>query len=376
MKKSLVALAALAATSVFAQSSVTLDGYIDRGYLTTNNTDNTKDSKVLSSAAGTTTIGIKGVEDLGGGMKAGFWISTDWSDLAGASQDGTAATASSIQSGGFANSQNFIELVSASTGTLRLGNINNEILTATTGVAAPAFSTGVGSVYSSAFSVHDGYGTGKVGSVGFLEKGTLGATNGGVRGIRQVNTVKYISPKFSGFTFAYGMAPKNENAGTGTDTVGATDMSIRYANGPLDVMYASLKYKVGRTAPANGSLTANSDNTHTMLAASYAVMPTLKLHAGFGSSKASDTALANAKSTQYGVTYNMGAFDIMANMAKVDNKNATAYDRKMTGFGVNYNLSKTSRVYFRMDDIKLNDGGTVTSGDSIKRNVIGVSRAF
>jgi predicted porin len=113
-----------------------------------------------------------------------------------------------------------------------------------------------------------------------------------------------------------------------------------------------------------------------MLAASYAVMPTLKLHAGFGSSKASDTALANAKSTQYGVTYNMGAFDIMANMAKVDNKNTTAYDRKMTGFGVNYNLSKTSRVYFRMDDIKLNDGGTVTSGDSIKRNVVGVSRAF
>jgi len=376
MKKSLVALAALAATSVFAQSSVTLDGYIDRGYLTTNDTDNTKDSIALSSAAGTTTIGIKGVEDLGGGMKAGFWISTDWSDLAGASQDGTAATASSIQSGGFANSQNFIELVSASTGTLRLGNINNEILTATTGVAAPAFSTGVGSVYSSAFSVHDGYGTGKVGSVGFLEKGTLGATNGGVRGIRQVNTVKYISPNISGFTFAYGMAPKNQNAGTGTDTVGATDMSIRYAKGPLDVMYASLKYKVGSTAPANGSLTANSDNTHTMLAASYAVMPTLKLHAGFGSSKASDTALANAKSTQYGVTYNMGAFDIMANMAKVDNKNATAYDRKMTGFGVNYNLSKTSRVYFRMDDIKLNDGGTVTSGDSIKRNVIGVSRAF
>jgi predicted porin len=204
----------------------------------------------------------------------------------------------------------------------------------------------------------------------------LGATNGGARGIRQANTIKYISPKFMDVTVAYGFVPKNDNNGT-SDTVGVTDMSIRYAAGPLDIMYASLKFEVGANAPLNGGLTASSDNTQTILAASYAVMPTLKLHTGFGESKASATTIANSKSTQYGVTYTMGNIDLMAQMASVDNKNATAFDRKMTGLGLNYNLSKTTRAYVRYDNIKLNDGAaTAVAGDTIKRTAFGVSRSF
>jgi hypothetical protein len=257
-----------------------------------------------------------------------------------------------------------------------MGTVNNEVLTATTGVAAPAFSTGIGSAYSSGWSTHDGYGTGTSGSGGIVNKATLSATNGGARGIRQANTIKYISPKVMDVTVSYGMAPKNDVNGTG-DTVGVTDMSLRYTAGPLDVMYASLKYDVGANAPLNGSLTANSTNTHTITAITYTVMPTLKLHAGSGNSKASDTALANSSSTQFGATYTMGAFDIMAQTAKVDNKNTTAYDRKMTGLGVNYNLSKTTRAYVRYDNLKLNDGAaTAVSGDSIKRTAFGVSTSF
>ncbi len=355
-----------------------MEGYIDRAYLKTNNTDNAKDAKGLSSAAGTTALRIKGTEDLGGGLSAGFLITTDWSDLSGANQDATATTASSIQTGGFANSQSYIEMVSKTMGKVQLGTINNEILTATTGVAAPGFSTGVGSAYSSAFSTHDGYGTGTVGSVGLVNKVALGATAAGVRGIRQNNTIKYVSPNFSGVTFAYGVAPKNSVGGTG-DTVGVTDMSVRYTNGPLDVMYASLKFQVGAaTAPANGSLTADSTNTQSILGASYAVMPTLKLHTGMGKSKASAATLANSKSTQYGVTWSATPMiDVMAQVASVKDDSATSsYDRKMTGLGVDYKFSKTTRAYVRYDNLKLNNGGTVTAGDSIKRTAIGVSKSF
>ena len=378
MKKTLVAIAALAAFGAQAQSSVTMEGYIDRGYVKTDNTNNEKDAKGVGSNAGTTSLRIKGTEDLGNGLSAGFLITTDWADLSGANQDTTATTASSIQTGGFANSQSYIEMVSKTMGKVQLGSINNEILTATTAVAAPGFSTGVGSAYSSSWSTHDGYGTGVTGSGGIVSKTTLGATGAGARGIRQANTIKYVSPNFSGVTFAYGIAPKNSVGGTG-DTVGVTDMSIRYANGPLDVMYASLKYEVGSAAaPTNGSLTANSDNTQTILAASYAVMPTLKLHTGFGTSKASAATLANSKSTQYGVTWNATPMiDVMVQTASVkDDSASSSYDRKMTGFGVDYKFSKTTRAYFRMDDLKLNDGGTVTSGDSIKRTAIGVSKSF
>jgi len=384
MKKTLVASAALTAVSAFAQSTVTIEGYFDRGYTKVNNSNDAKDVKSVSSSAGTTSLRFKGSQDLGGGLSAGFLSTTDYADLAGTNQDSTATTASSIQTGGFNNSQAYIEVVSTTAGTLRMGTVNNEVLTATTAVAAPAFSTGIGSTYSSSWSTHDGYGSGVTGSGGIVSKSALGATNGGARGIRQANTMKYISPKFMDVTFAYGMAPKNSTTLDGTvDTVGVKDMSLRYAAGPLDVMYASLKYEVGTgfAAPLNGSLTANSTNTQTITAVTYTVMPELKLHAGAGKSKASATTLANSSSTQFGATYTMGAFVVMAQTAKVDNKNAATTtltgDRKMTGLGLDYNLSKTTRAYVRYDNLKLNDGAaTATAGDTIKRTAIGVSQSF
>jgi len=125
MKKTLIAIAALAATGAFAQSTVTIDGYFDRGYVTTNNSNNTKDTKAVGSNAGTTTIGIKVSEDLGAGLKMGLSVNTDWADLGGLAQGTVVA-----QSVAFANSQSFAELSDAKMGTLRLGTINNEILTA------------------------------------------------------------------------------------------------------------------------------------------------------------------------------------------------------------------------------------------------------
>ena len=366
---------------------MTIDGYIDRAYTVTNNSDDAKDSKLLSSASGTTTIGIKGVEDLGGGLKVGFSINTDWADLGGLTQDASAtAGASSLTGGGtipsqagtFGNSQSFIELVSASVGTLRLGSPNNDTLTNAISVASPAFSTGIGSAYSSSWSLHNGMGTGTTGAGGLVTKTALGATGAGQRGIRQANTVKYISPSINGIVFSYTNAQANSNTGTSTvDTVGITEVALRYTAGPVDAMYTSLKYKVGAgTAPLNGGLGANETTTHNLLGVAYSVMPNLKLHGGWGSSKASATTIANSTSTQYGVTYTMGAFDVLAQTAKVDDKNTTGYDRKMTGLGVNYNLSKTAKVYFRMDDLKLNSGGTVTAGDTIKRNAVGFSKSF
>jgi len=169
MKKTLVALAALAATSAFAQ--VTLTGYMDRAYTITDSTLNTADSKTIGSNAGTTGIVIAASEDLGGGMRAGASIATDWAEAGGLTQDGsntstaTANTATGnipTANGSFGNAQSFLFIQDAKLGTLRMGNVNNEVLTAVTGVGSP-FSTGVGSAYSSAFSVHDGYGTGTSG---------------------------------------------------------------------------------------------------------------------------------------------------------------------------------------------------------------------
>jgi len=269
--------------------------------------------------------------------------------------------------------------VSATAGTLRLGTPNNDILTNATAVASPAFSTGVGSAYSSSWSIHSGYGTGTTGFGGIVNKSSLGATSGGVRGIRQANTVKYISPSFNGLQVSYSVAPVNSNSGTSTvDTVGVTELAARYDNGPLTVMYTQLKYTVGdNTAPAYGSLTASATNTHSLLGASYQALSNVKLHAGWGGSTASADTIANSKSQQYGVTWNAtGDIDVLAQRAKTTDNNTTAYNRSMYGIGVDYKLSKTTRAYFRMDNLQLNANGTSTSGDTIKRSAVGISTSF
>ena len=379
MKKSLIALAALAAVSAASAqtSSLTIDGYFDRGYVQTNNTNNLKDAKAVSSNAGTTTVGIKGSEDLGGGLKAGFSINTDWAEAAGQTQDGTPPT--SAQSG-FANSQSFLDLASAQYGTLRLGNPNSEILTAVTSVASPAFSTGVGSAYSSSFSIHNGYGNGVTGSNNIFTASAISSNaTAGARQIRQANTIKYISPAFSGFNVVFATVRKNDTAGT-ADIAGVTEFAVNYVNGPLAAVYAQTKVETGANAStyANGVLANNASSTMSILGASYQLLPVLKVHAGLGRSTSSATTIAyDTSSYQVGATYNVTpVITMMAQYVKVDDKAATNNDRTLTGFGADYNFSKTTRAYVRYDSINYNSSGTAAAGSQVKRTAVGVSKAF
>jgi predicted porin len=123
-------------------------------------------------------------------------------------------------------------------------------------------------------------------------------------------------------------------------------------------------------------ISTGTSSKQNLLGASYQALPTLKLHAGFGSSKASATTIADSTSTQYGVTYNVTpVIDVLAQVAKVDDKNTTAYDRKMTGLGVDYKFSKTVRAYLRYDSLNLNTAAA-SSGSEIKRTAVGFSQSF
>ena len=357
---------------------MSITGYFDRGYTTTNNTNNLKDAKGIGSSAGTTAIKFNVTQDLGNGLKASFLSETNPADLGGITQDAT-TTDVTTQSGGFNNGESFLALAGGF-GEVKLGSVNNELLTAATGVAAPGLSTGVGSSYSSGWSMFNGVGTGTVGKVGIVAAGDIGATGVGVRGIRQANTIKYVSPAFNGFKFAYGAAGKVNNQSTTTaDAAGFTDMSLRYTNGPLDVMYASLKIDTNETATANTQVGTNvaaagAKYTHNLLAATY-TLGAFKLHAGTGGSKSDTDANVKTKGTVYGVTYTMGAWDLMANMAKADDQGTQNKDRKMTGLGVNYNFSKTVRAYARYDSLNY-DKATASSGSEVKRTAVGMSVTF
>ncbi|MFM1869601.1 MAG: hypothetical protein RLY99_345, partial [Pseudomonadota bacterium] len=81
MKKSLIALAALAtvATAAQAQSSVTIYGVMDAGVTTVDKISATSGrvTGLTSGGLSTSRIGFKGTEDLGGGLSAGFTLETE-----------------------------------------------------------------------------------------------------------------------------------------------------------------------------------------------------------------------------------------------------------------------------------------------------------
>jgi len=80
MKKTLIALAALAAGSAFAQSSVTLYGRVDMSLAHTTNAA----TGMVSGFNSPSVFGLKGSEDLGGGLKANFGLESSGFDSTGA----------------------------------------------------------------------------------------------------------------------------------------------------------------------------------------------------------------------------------------------------------------------------------------------------
>lgn len=74
MKKfaTLAVLAAISATS-YAQSSVTLFGVADVAFQVGRGTETNRTSQG-SGGLSSSRLGFRGIEDLGGGLKAGFWL--------------------------------------------------------------------------------------------------------------------------------------------------------------------------------------------------------------------------------------------------------------------------------------------------------------
>lgn len=114
MKKTVLALAAIAASSAaFAQSSVTLYGVVDASVESVKGNANGKSTtfnRVSSGNLATSRLGFKGVEDLGGGLKAKFQLEAAVSADTGASA-----------SGRFFDRAAWVGLASAEAGELRIG---------------------------------------------------------------------------------------------------------------------------------------------------------------------------------------------------------------------------------------------------------------
>ena len=214
MKKSLIALAVVAASgAAMAQSSVTLYGVADAGVGkikygaggTTPANDASNKVEFQSGSLmnnGTSRLGVRGTEDLGGGLKAGFNFETGL-DL----DDGSAVGAFWARQANVWLGGNF--------GTVKLGR-----------QFTPSYLT------TSAFEL-----------TGTANYSVLANTyNYAGIGSRANSAFSYATPDFGGFTAAVAYVTKYDNKGSNV-----WDLGLMYKNGPIGAGISANKVKGGKT---------------------------------------------------------------------------------------------------------------------------------
>ena len=305
MKKTLIALAAVAATgAAFAQSTVTLSGVVDVGIEKRFSGDATR---MTANRNGTSNWTLSGTEDLGGGLKAVFQISTSFN-----ADDGTFSAADTAAGRTLGNNGLFVGLTGGF-GTLRAGRPVNTLY------ANAMLANGTKGV-----SLHD------ANSVLSGNATASAKVAGASSSVYVPNAVQYHSPRMAGFQVQVEYAPKEASVGAND----GTGIALNYAAGPLA---ASITSYTGAKATAGAKQKAV-----TQLAAAY----------DFGMAKVFFThrdqgGMASGEDTSYalGVTAPVGPGSVYASY-NVNEQIGT--DGKTIIAGYKYSLSKRTTAYLNV----------------------------
>lgn len=318
MKKTLIAVAALAATTAFAQN-VTVSGTLDATYRsgkTDTGTTSSNTTAIGKDGIGTTGFTLSGSEDLGGGLKANFLVETNFS---------VADTATEGAGGTYATGQTFVGL-SGSFGSINLGSPNSPTLT-------------VQGARGAAFGTKDA-GRAALSAGGYSTLLGLSVT-------RFDGSIGYTSPNFSGFSVGLLYAPKSDDAAT--PAAGAlSDVGLFYSNGPIAAGVSKFAREIGAGSTTTATQTSKQDLTSYYVSYDFKFAKfTLGGHTYKASNAAGADTADNAGMNLAADVPLSSALTLTANIQKLDDKLAANNDSTMTGVGVQYALSKRSTTYAR-----------------------------
>lgn len=349
MKKSLLALAVLTAISgaASAQSSVTLYGKVDVGMTYDSGSINGKSLRLDSGITGGSRIGLKGVEDLGGGTKASFQLETGFCSDSAAPQTNQVLDVHGkpvIGPGGKPetyNTANFCTGSNAFFGRQAYG----------------ALSGGFGSIsggrqYSLGFinlTTIDPFGTGLAGQI----NNVFDTSN-----TRLNNSVQYNTPVFGGFNLS-GEISFGEKLGDwkANREVGA---AITYASGPI---YAGATYY-----DANSAIQPGGDPTarKTWQVGGTYDFGVVKL-AGMVQETKNDQTLSNRfdrLNLMAGVTIPLAGGSVLASVLHSNDKETADADATQVGIGYMYPLSKRTSLYTAFAHLNDIHGAPFTVGNA------------
>ena len=412
MKKTLVAIAALASVSAFAQT-VTLYGVADVAYVTKTHTNLNGSIAAKTSGIGEgfnagNRIGFRGTEDLGGGLKANFVIENGINITNGALFS-TRAAAAGQQIDGYGSTSGNMPTGSYSTATNRQSYV---------GASGDFGEIRLGFQYTNLYqaSTLQGYHVAAEQPGGDVTHGTISNSSfGGTR----ANGITYITPTMNGIN-----AHLQIGAGSGRETVEATapanglttdknnrtGIMLNYAQGPLKASYAFTQMKIEQSAVAvtvqnaDGSYPAGTGTTNifgatggvtaavgaktqsnklSQLGGSYQAGP-LKLVASLANGTINDsTTAANSqkvKASMIGAEFATGALRPFISMGSgtvtTTSTGAVANQFKLQQVGVRYDLSKRTTAYAMSGVTKDNAVTTATNLQKRDATAVGLAHAF
>jgi predicted porin len=332
MKKSLIALAAVAATgAAMAQSTVTLSGNVKAGLASTKYSPG---GSALGLADGSSRFILSGSEDLGGGLRANFQVDTRFRI-----DDNGGAPASSPLAGG----ATFIGLAGGF-GNLQIGKLDTHYCLGsdthgTRSTALQASSCGI---------------------LGYVNGG--GAAQAIANTSRSVNVIRYTAPRFGGLTVQANYSTNfagSEGAVGSTSKGNATHIQGIYAAGPL-MAGVSVWQAKGEDQTATAARTGQKATT-AMVSYNLGVA-TLGLTYDQSAQRAAaaGAAFTDTKRTAWSipVTVPMGAGTVLVTYTKAGDTKRGGITNANTGatlvsVGYDYALSKRTSVgasYARLDN--------------------------
>jgi len=345
MKKSLIALAALAATTAFAQTTdgkpgFQITGVFNAGYVSQSYFGN-KVSGFEQNGMGTSQLMFRGLEDLGGGLKAYFLHDTDIQFMTGAGDSGSMYSATNAgRAGTFGNDQKYVGL-SGGFGNVAFGTLNNQ------------------SLYQGAVLLNPIWGTSYSGGYG-----SVNCADPTCSIVRYDNTIEYKSPVVGGFQ-AFVQKSNKQSKAINTNYIqtlgalnmpGMTEVAVKYSNGPLTVAYVDLA--TDATGVATAATAAVKRGLKT-LSGAYDLGNGFRV-AAMNQKVNAATTLATTTSdrtaNQVAATYTWGPNTIGLDQGQSKENNAAktlggGQTSKFTGVAYRYELSKMTSLQAKWESL-------------------------
>lgn len=324
MKKLLLlaaATSAAVAAPAFAQSSVTLFGIVDTTFAVGKGSISDR-TQLASNGANSTRLGFRGTEDLGNGLKAGFWLEMGFAPDSGAGQNTNTnnQTTGSVGGGGLTFNRKSTVSLSGSWGEVRLGRD-----------------------YTPQYFILADYDAFNGNGVGTSQ--TFNSIITGVTAVRASNSVSYWLPPNIGGVYGQVMYYLGENPSNAANSDDGKGYGVRlgYATGPFNIVAATSRteYLAGDVKQSNAGASYDFGMAKVM-----------------GHISRDKAGAVDGKGWAVGTIVPVGSGAIRFQVSQYQTDNGAGVEPKSRSIALGYlhNLSKRTAVYATYARVR-NSGG-------------------